>query len=176
MKRSLLTIPLAGALFLTGCSGLTESGSELNSKVPKEIGDYKVITAEDASQTGFCEGATSKEVVVNDRGYFGHFLYVKDGFKLPETPGLCYDRDWDDDTLIDGVVAFEIWNYPAIFDEGLCEEHYNEDRREVIKCKFDVDEHTVYAQGILSGSKVEFEAELKELSEEFLKKADLKTP
>lgn len=116
MRKPIATLFLAPVLLLASCaSPLIESGTELNSKVPKSIDGYELITAELAAKTGFCTNNPSEEQMSTDVEHMGIFLYLEPGHQLPATEGECNNRDLAL-TLADGVVQISFISYEAAKD------------------------------------------------------------
>lgn len=173
MKYLPLAVPLAGALLLTGCSGLTESGSELNSKVPESIGDYKLITRADVSQAGFCEGPTAQELGGSGEAYTGEFLYLLDGYKLPSGQGNCVGSSAFNVAGSDGMLRIVVDNYTGPFTEAGCKTRILGGGRYITACTQILDNLTVQSEGVQIGSQDEYRAQLDRLGKDFIKKADL---
>lgn len=120
MKRSLLTIPLAGALLLTGCSGLVETGSDLNSEVPSKLGSYKYVTTEDVAKTGFCSGTLgwekTTEIADADR-FEAVYVYAKNPESLPRRDQNCSEVS-PTKHPVDGMLFVHVW--PNVFYSDKC--------------------------------------------------------
>lgn len=105
MRKYLAVTLLASGLLLTGCtSSMVETGTELNSKVPKTIDGYEYVSKEQAETTGYCTDNPTHEEMTTETEYAGIFYYSDSKSQLLPADGECNNRDLSL-SLTDGVVS-----------------------------------------------------------------------